>query len=187
VHATLTNVERVRVPLPALSDGGVLLRAAEPRDLPAIEAGIHDPDVVRWIGPPEASAHDVLMKNEERWAHGSPTLSICELDGTCVGSVWLNVRETDRSTGSVGYWLLPVARGRGFATSAVRLLSTWAVRELGVTNIRLVTAPDNQRSQRVAERSGFRRVSSAADESLGGPDNGQVVFALDGPLSGDNG
>jgi hypothetical protein len=38
------------VSLPALSDGRVLLRAAEPRDLPAIEAGIHDPDVIQWIG-----------------------------------------------------------------------------------------------------------------------------------------
>jgi RimJ/RimL family protein N-acetyltransferase len=180
-------VTRSHVPLPALSDGRVLLRAAELRDLPAIDAGIHDADVIRWIGPPEGSAHDVLVQNEERWAQGSPTLSICELDGTCVGKVWLNIRETDRSTGFVGYWLLPVGRGRGLATSAVRLLSTWAVRELGVRNLRLVTAPDNQRSQRVAERSGFRRVSPAAGESLDGPDSGQVIFALDGPPSSDTG
>lgn len=176
---------RSHVPLPVLSDGRVLLRAAEPRDLPAIDAGIHDPDVIRWIGPPEGSAQDVLAQNEQRWAHGSPTLSICEPDGTCVGKVWMNIRETDTSTGFVGYWLLPVGRGRGLATSAVRLLSTWAVRELGVTNLRIVTAPDNERSQRLADRSGFRRVSPAADESLDGPDSGQVVYALDGPPSGD--
>ena len=154
----------------------MLLRAAEPRDLPAIDAGIHDPDVIRWIAPPEGSAQAVLVQNEERWARGSPTLSICELDGTCVGKVWMNIRETDASTGFVGYWLLPVGRGRGLATSAVRLLSTWAMRELGLTNVRLTTAPDNERSQRVAERSGFRRVSSTAD---------QVVYALDGSSSRD--
>lgn len=170
---------RSTVPLPVLSDGRVLLRAAEPRDLSAIEAGIHDPDVIRWIGPQLPSAHDVLVQNEERWAHGSPTLSICELDGTCVGKVWLDVREPGGSTGFVGYWLLPVGRGRGLATSAVRLLSTWAVRELGLTSVRLVTAPDNERSQRVAERSGFRRVSPADDESLDGSDSREVVYALD--------
>jgi RimJ/RimL family protein N-acetyltransferase len=175
---------RSHVPLPALSDGRVVLRAAEHRDLLAIDAGIHDPDVIRWIGPPAGSAHDVLVQNEERWAHGSPTLSICELDGTCVGKVWLNVPDTDRSTGFVGYWLLPVGRGRGLATSAVRLLSTWAFRELGVTNLRLVTAPDNERSQRVAERSGFRRMSPAVDEALG-PDSSKVVYALDGPPPSD--
>jgi [ribosomal protein S5]-alanine N-acetyltransferase len=171
-------VRQSHVPLPVLSDGRVLLRAAEHRDLPAIEAGIHDPDVMRWIGLPQGTAHDVLVQNEERWAHGSPTLSICELDGTCVGKVWVNVRETDASTGFVGYWLLPAARGRGLATSAVRLLSTWAVRELGLANVRLTTDPDNERSQRVAERSGFRRVGLTTEASPDGPAAGQVLFEL---------
>jgi len=178
------TVNRPHVPLPVLSDDRVLLRPAEHRDLAAIEAGIHDPDVIRWIGAPEGSAHDVLVQNEERWRIGSPTLSICELDGTCVGKVWMNIRETDRSTGFVGYWLLPVARGRGLATSAVRLLSSWAVRELGVTNVRLTTAPDNERSQRVAERSGFHRVSAPGAQSVDGRDDGQVVYALDEPDPG---
>lgn len=182
---TFNKPERSHAPLPVLSDGRVMLRAAEPRDLPAIDAGIHDPEVIRWIGPPEGSAHDVLVQNEERWAHGSPTLSICELDGTCVGKVWLSVSETDRSTGSIGYWLLPVGRGRGLATGAVRLLSTWAIRELGITNLRLRTAADNTRSQHVAERSGFRRVSPVAGESPDGPDSGQVLYALDGPPPSD--
>ena len=169
------------VALPVLTDGHVLLRAAEPRDLPAIDAGMQDPDVIRWIGPPEGSAHDVLVQNEERWARGSPTMAICELDGTCVGKVWMEIRDTDRSTGFVGYWLLPAGRGRGLATSAVRLVSSWAVRELGVTRVRLTTAPDNERSQRVADRSGFRRLGPAAGDALEGPRRGQVVYALDGP------
>ena len=167
-----------RVPLPRLSDGRVLLRAAVPRDSPAIEAGIHDPDVIRWIGPPEGSAQDVLVQNEERWAQGSPTLSICEPDGTCVGKIWLSVSETDTSTASVGYWLVPVGRGRGLATSAVRLLSNWAVRELGVTRVRLTTAPDNERSQRVAERSGFLRVPPRDGEALDRVHGGDFVYEL---------
>jgi len=171
-------MSRPRVPLPVLSDERVLLRPAEHRDLPAIEAGIHDPDVIRWIGPPTGTAHGVLVQNEERWTNGSPTLSICELDGTCVGKVWLNVPDPDGLTGFVGYWLLPAGRGRGLATSAVRLLSAWAVRELGITNIRLTTAPDNPRSQRVAERSGFRRMSAEVDQGFE-PDTSRVVFVLD--------
>ena len=166
------------LPLPVLSDRRVLLRATQPRDLPAIDAGYRDPDVIRWIGPQERSAPEILARNADRWAHGSPTLSICELDGTCVGLVWLAVSETDRSTGSVGYWLLPAGRGRGLATSAVRLLSSWAVRNLGVANLRITTAPDNPRSQRVAERSGFQRLSASAGNTPADSDNGQVVFVL---------
>jgi RimJ/RimL family protein N-acetyltransferase len=173
------GVARSNGPLPELSDGRVLLRAAAPLDLPAIEDGIHDPDVIRWIGPPEGSAADVLAQNAKGWANGSPTLSICEPDGTFVGKVWVNVRDSDPTTGFVGYWLLPVARGRGIATSAVRLISAWAMGELGLERLRLTTAPDNERSQRVAERSGFRRVSSPAEELVEGPNGRQVVFALD--------
>jgi ribosomal-protein-alanine N-acetyltransferase len=165
--------------LPELSDDRVLLRAADARDLPAIEAGIHDPDVIRWIGPQPPTARDVLARDEEWWAKGSPTLAICELDGTFVGKVWLTVPEADTSTGFVGYWLLPVARGRGLATSAVRLISTWAVHELGVRNVRIHAAPDNERSHRVAERSGFRRVAVAADDLPDGSDRRDVLFALD--------
>jgi RimJ/RimL family protein N-acetyltransferase len=163
-----------------LSDGHVLLRAEEPRDLPVIDAGMHDPDVVRWIGPPWPLA-EVLQRNREGWARGSPTLAICELDGTCVGLVWMNVRDPDPSTGFVGYWLLPRARGRGLATRAVRLLSAWVLGELEIRSLRLTTAPDNARSQRVAELSGFRRVSPAPGAPLDDPSVAQVVYALDAP------
>ncbi len=162
--------------LPVLSDGRVLLRAEEARDLPMIDAGMHDPDVVRWIGPPW-QIDEVLARNEAAWAEGSPTLAICELDGTCVGLVWINVREPDRSIGYVGYWLLPAVRGRGLATSAVRLISAWALNDLGLARLRLTTAPDNARSQRVAERSGFRRVPTNA--AGGDRERGQAVFELD--------
>ena len=156
--ADAATATRSRGSLPTLSDRLVLLRPVEARDFPAIEAGTHDPDVIRWIGPQLPSAQDVVRQDEAYWAKGSPTLAICELDGKFVGKVWVGVDETDPSTGFVGYWLLPAGRGRGLATNAVRLISAWAVRELGVTNLRLRTAPDNERSQRVAERSGFRRV-----------------------------
>ena len=181
----LTDVTGPGRPLPTLTDGRVLLRAAEPRDVPAIDAGMHDPDVVRWIGPPERTAEEVLTQNEERWARGSPTLSICELDGTCVGKIWVRVNEQDTSTAFIGYWLLPVGRGRGLATSAVRLLSAWAIRELGITTLRLHTASDNERSQRVAERSGFRKIGTAAELSLDGPDGSDFVFVLHPPHAED--
>jgi RimJ/RimL family protein N-acetyltransferase len=132
----------------SLSDGVVTLRPPDERDLDALELGIHDPDVVRWIGPANGSAADVLALNRVRAAHGSPTFAICLDDGACVGHVWLNVR----------YWLLPAVRGRGLATRSVRLISDWAVEALGIRTLRLTTEPDNLRSQAVAERSGFTRI-----------------------------
>ena len=166
-------------PDPPLTDGSVLLRVSESRDLPAIEAGIHDPDVIRWIGLTQGSATDVIAMNRERWASGSPTLSICERDSTCIGLVWINVREADQATGWVGYWLLPRARGRGLATRAVRLVSGWALREMGVTILRLTTEPENGRSRRVAERSGFRQTGVLHHQAtIDGRLIDQVVYEL---------
>jgi ribosomal-protein-alanine N-acetyltransferase len=114
---------------------------------------------------------------------GSPTLSICEPGGTCVGLVWVNVRDADQTTGSVGYWLLPMARGRGLATRAVRLISGWAVREMGLTNLRLTTEPENERSRGVAERSGFRQtVVLHPEATIDGRLIDQVVYEL--PITG---
>jgi len=93
--------------------------------------------------------------------------------------VWINVREADPKTGSVGYWLLPRARGRGLATRAVRLISSWATREMGVTNLRLTTEPKNDGSRRVAERSGFRQTGVLHHQAtIDGRLIDQVVYEL---------
>jgi RimJ/RimL family protein N-acetyltransferase len=58
--------------------------------------------------------------------------------------------------GSIGYWLLPEARGKGLASRAVKLVSRWALRDLTLARLALLTEPANRRSQRVAERNGFQ-------------------------------
>jgi len=140
----------------SLTDGVVTLRPADERDLDAIQAGIEDPDVVRWIGPAHGTAAETLALNERRAAAGSPTFCVCEQEDRCLGLAWLNRDDDDASAASIGYFLLPGARGRGLATRAVRLLAAWARGPGGVRGLRLVTAVDNAASRAVAERSGFR-------------------------------
>ena len=152
----------LRAPSPPLTDGVVTLRLPDEGDLAAIDLGLHDPDVVRWFDQPVSSAADVLALNRARWADASPTFSICEQDLACVGHVWMNRSTSDTTAGSIGYWLLPEARGRGLATRAVQLISDWAIEDLGIRRLRLYTEPGNERSQRVAERSGFWRIGTIA-------------------------
>ena len=146
-------------PQPTLTDGVVVIRPSESGDLEGIAAGIDEPDVVHWIGPPRGSAEDVLQLNEQRWRDGSPTFSICDAQGGFAGLVWVNVPPRDASVGSIGYWLLPDARGRGLATRAVRLISAWAVPALDLSVLRITAEVGNDRSAAVAERSGFERVA----------------------------
>jgi RimJ/RimL family protein N-acetyltransferase len=142
----------------------VALRPADERDIDAIDRGIADPDVVRWIGRPTMSAGDVLELNRSRWLDGTgPTFAICGADDRCVGHVWLNCDDGDHW--SIGYWLLPEARGHGFATRAVGLVSAWAFRDLGLTELRLVTARANVSSRRVAERCAFKREGPSVQQS----------------------
>src|SRR5262249_16717591 len=89
------------------------------------------------------------------------------------------VNVADRRRGSVGYWLLPQARGRGLATRSVRLLSEWALRDLGLARLQILTEPANGASQRVAEGCGYQRegvLRSYAD--VDGRSVDYVVFSL---------
>jgi RimJ/RimL family protein N-acetyltransferase len=143
-------------PDPPLKDEGITLRPPEEQDLAAIERGIRDPDVVRSFGYPTLSAEELLELNRRRWDDGqAATFAICDAAGACVGHVFLNLADADR--GSIGYWLLPEARGKGLASRAVRLVSRWALRDLRLARLGLTTEPSNRDSLRVAERCGFQR------------------------------
>ena len=143
------------VPDRPLNDSVVNLRPPREDDLPAIGRGITDPDVVRWIGPSD-SAREVLELNLSRWAEGTgATFSICDHADACLGHVWMNLDLADPRRGRVGYWLLPEARGKGFATRSVRLISRWALGDLGLARLSLFAEPSNHSSRRVAQRSGY--------------------------------
>ena len=143
-----------------LDDGVVRLSPAGEADRDHVEAGIHDPEVVRWFGPPSGTVDEVLETNRRRAADGSPTFAIRDRAGSFLGLAWVNRRSAEPATGSIGYWLLPEARGHGHATRAVRLLVDHAVRALGVRRVILLTDVANEASRRVAERAGFQHTAT---------------------------
>lgn len=59
-------------------------------------------------------------------------------------------------TVELGYVVAPEARGRGVATAALQALGTWAFDELGAERLELLISVENDASQRVAERCGYR-------------------------------
>ena len=115
-----------------------------------------------------------------RWTRGTrATFSVSDANDACLGHVWVEVDPVDGHRGSLGYWLLPEARGKGFATRSVRLVSRWAFEELGMARLSLNTEPSNDRSQRVAERSGFVKEGVLRSyEDIGGRRIDCVVFSL---------
>jgi ribosomal-protein-serine acetyltransferase len=77
--------------------------------------------------------------------------------GTFLGGCGLNRLDTRFLKSNVGYWVRTSAAGRGVATSATRLLASFAFEQLGLQRIEIIAAVDNLASQRVAEKAGAQR------------------------------
>jgi RimJ/RimL family protein N-acetyltransferase len=72
-----------------------------------------------------------------------------ELVGCCGVDDW-----TEEDVAQFGYWIAAAARGRGYATRAVILLTRWLF-ELGAARIFLTIVAGNDSSVAVARRAGF--------------------------------
>ena len=149
-------------PDPPLSDGVVLLRPWGDGDVAAIAAACSDPDIPKWIPlVPEpytdADARDYVRETKEWWADGAAATFAITAEGRAVGSIGLHLVALDEQRASVGYWVAREARGRGYASRALRLVSRWALETLGIERLELMAEPENAASCAVAERAGFRR------------------------------
>ena len=144
-----------------LRDGDLVLRPPEPGDAEAVTAACQDPEIQRWTLVPSPYRRE----HAEQWLAAAPgraasgeavTLLAFEGDGRLAGSFSVMELDVARGYGEIGYWVAPWARGRGVATRSVRLLHEWAVGELGLRRIEILSDAANAPSRRVAERCGYR-------------------------------
>jgi RimJ/RimL family protein N-acetyltransferase len=107
----------------------------------------------------EADARAFAAHAARGWAEGRVAVFVIAQTpgGQGLGMISLRLFTGDPGLAEVGYWLRREARGLGAATTAVRLVASWAFGELGIARLNLETAPENLASQRVAERAGFTR------------------------------
>ena len=143
-----------------LADEVVILRPWREDDVAGM-LGFADPLVQRFSWPleggyTEADARaylDSLLRGDELgFALAEPGR-----EDRAIGGASLYDHEPAQARARIGYWLTAEGRGRGIATHAVRLLSDWALTDLGVARLEITCAPGNVASQRVAERCGFVR------------------------------
>ena len=151
-------------PDPPLAGNIVRLRRWDQTDVPGIVVAYSDPVMWQfsWRDTPftEADGHRSLAEWEQARMRGEAlNFALVEPQNPDVllGSVWLTQISLGQGCAALGYWLVPQARGRGVATQAVRLLARWAFAELAMARLELTCSPNNDASQRVAERCGFAR------------------------------
>jgi RimJ/RimL family protein N-acetyltransferase len=136
------------------------LRPWRPDDAEALAAAWADPDIARWTAVPEDRSVDAAARwiagwDERRRRGLALDLVVTPVDGeaTVLGEVGMAFL-TDPPT--IGWWVVPSARGQGVATAAVRRF----VEEF-VTAEEVVAEVDeaNPASIAVARAAGFESVT----------------------------
>jgi RimJ/RimL family protein N-acetyltransferase/nitrite reductase/ring-hydroxylating ferredoxin subunit len=154
--------DKLSPPNPPLSDGVIALRPFRAEDAPAITAACRDAETQRWvpiipIPYEEADARRFILLTLQAWHDGSG-YEFAIVDAATdryLGTVGLHLGPNARRH-AIGYQVVPEARGNGYATRAVRLMTRWAFEQLKIERLALWTLPGNGPSQAVAERAGFR-------------------------------
>ena len=166
-----------------LRDGDLVLRAWTFDDVPAIAEACRDSEIARWIPfvPVPYTQRDAAEYVEACLAAAEgryPLAMTAAGDDRLLGSIDLRVNVM--RIGHIGYWVAREARGRGVCTHALRVLSRWALDELGLGRLELITDPDNHASQRVAEKVGFKREAVLRSHLLyrDGRRTDSVMFSL---------
>jgi RimJ/RimL family protein N-acetyltransferase len=146
-----------------LSDGMLVLRPWRHEDVGRVTEICTDPEISRWTSVPspyrEEHARTWIEQTIRDWddrKHAAFAVTDAAT-GEVVGAIALRLHQDYAVQGSIGYWVAAEARRRGVATGALRIVSRWALRDLGLPRVQLVTDPENVPSQRVADRAGFRR------------------------------
>ena len=152
---------QLRYPSKPLIGDGVQIRPWRiPEDLSCVRAAGSDPGIPAGTTVPAvfsaAAGRAFLVRQQARLTRGEGvSQAVVERDSDeAIGLVYLDRRPQPWVAG-LGYWLIPSARGRRLATSAVRLVSDWALRELDILRLEAWVAPGNVASQRVLEGAGF--------------------------------
>jgi RimJ/RimL family protein N-acetyltransferase len=153
----------LRAPEPRLTDGVVTLRPwGEEGDVEALVAACNDRAIAEFlhlIPSPytEDDARAYIAVCRRGWRDGTMTNFAVVHDGRAVGSLGLRWYEgPETGVAEVGYWVAPEARGGGLCTRAVRLASAWALGQ-GAARLQLRADVENEPSNRVAQKAGFRR------------------------------
>ncbi|MGY4643987.1 GNAT family N-acetyltransferase [Cellulomonas sp. URHB0016] len=79
------------------------------------------------------------------------------VSGTGVGQIGLWTREAHHGRATIGYWVAPQHRRRGYARDALATLTTWALSLEGLHRVQLFVEPWNTGSWRAAEACGYER------------------------------
>lgn len=145
------------------TDGVIRLARISDVHLPGFSLLLGDPEVVANtrvpVPVPDGFEHQWLQAYKDGQADGTRDGFAVEdaETGDFLGIAGLVAIERDANQGEIGYVVAREARGRGIATRALRLVTDYALGEVGLDRVQLMISVGNTPSFRVAERCGYVR------------------------------
>jgi RimJ/RimL family protein N-acetyltransferase len=169
-----------------ITDGVVELRPWTAGDAGFLHEACRDSEIRRfWLGRPLETLGDATALVEElvaSWAEYRASGTMEKLAfliaerasgapvGLCGVDEWI---AGDRV--QIGYFLAADARGKGYATRAVRLLTKWLL-DLGAAGVFATTDPLNEASTAVLRRAGFAPETALHDFGIRGEDHDVALY-----------
>jgi RimJ/RimL family protein N-acetyltransferase len=140
---------------PILRADGFVLRPWEVEDATMVVAAYADPDIERWHvrSMTDVEATEWIQSGVAAWREERAASWAIQSAGAVVGRMTLKLRPS-HGLAEAAYWTLPTARGRGFATLALRTATRWAF-DIGLHRVELEHSTQNLPSCRVAGKAGF--------------------------------
>lgn len=141
-----------------LGDGNCV-RELDQDDLASLVTHANNRNVARNLE--DRFPHPYTLEHAEKWLarlhQQDPVTHFAITDANqVIGMIGIDQRpDVYRCTADLGYWLGEDFWGRGIATRAVRAMTAWGFRSLGVTRIQARVFETNPASGRVLEKAGF--------------------------------
>jgi [ribosomal protein S5]-alanine N-acetyltransferase len=172
--------------LPELQYGPILLRGFSLSDLPLLRQATEDPYIASITSVPPAYSDDsgrAFIERQHRLVidgHGYPfVIADTSNPHQALGALGLWLREIENGRASIGYWVVPAARGRHAAGLALRAAATYAFEVLAIPRLQLFIEPWNAASLRTAEYGGFVQEALLHGwERIGGTQHDAYCYAL---------
>lgn len=149
--------------MPRLKDPPVCLRAFSWDDAPLIAAVAADPLIPLITSVPSSGTGEAitayLRRQHQRLDEGSGySFAIADVEtDVAVGSIGLWTSDISTGRASIGYWVAPQHRRRGYVSTALRILTAWAGSLGDIHRLELFVEPWNDRSWRAAQACGYQR------------------------------
>ncbi len=122
-------------------------------------------------GRPVSSVADRREATEEASGEGRPASSA---GAEPVGMISLFDEDRTAGTATIAYWVVPDARGNGYATDATDLVCEHAFADRRLHKVRADVLHSNEGSRRVLEKAGFEREGVLREEKFVGGEHVDV-------------